>query len=391
MFPSSILRNALNRAPNAATNKVAKLSRPDLKGPLTGVFCVNKPQGILSTAIVDKVQHTCRSNLQHPYVRSVLSKSTTKRSSKGFVKIGHGGTLDPLARGVVVIGLGDGCKVLHSLTSSSKIYIAEGRLGFATSTLDSTGSLVATGPTDHITQDKLLEALGNFRGEIAQQPPLYSALMMDGKRLYDYARKGEALPRDIPTRKVMIYNLQLLSYDGKELPGYETTLATKYDFQTMMSEPQKTLYQKRISSDRMEPDSSSSTTATSQNDDDKRRSSRKKRLSDPSEQADFVPIPDQGGIYFHFQTHCSSGTYIRTLIEDIAKSLGTVGHMSDLLRIEQNGFALDGPATLEFKECRNLESINQAVRQGNAILKKQWLQEDFLVTEPSPSPSSSKS
>ncbi|KAF9970694.1 hypothetical protein BGZ73_006558 [Actinomortierella ambigua] len=380
MFASRILWNALNKASNAAASKVTKPMRPDLKGPLTGVFCVNKPQGILSTAIVDKVQHTCRSNLQHPYVRSVLSKSTSKRSSKGFVKIGHGGTLDPLARGVVVIGLGDGCKVLHSLTTSSKIYIAEGRLGFATSTLDSTGSLVATGPTDHITQDKLLKVLSNFRGEIEQQPPLYSALMMDGKRLYDYARGGESLPREIPTRKVMIHDLQLLSYDGKELPGYETTLATKHGFQTMMSEEQKVLHQRRVSYNLMEADSDLALSSSSiQNDGDKRRSPRKKHLKDPSEQADFVPIPDQGGIYFHFQTHCSSGTYIRTLIDDIAKSLGTVGHMSDLLRIEQNGFTIDGPATLEYRECRNLESINQAVRQGNAILKKQWLREDSLL------------
>ncbi|KAF9406890.1 hypothetical protein BGZ94_002912, partial [Podila epigama] len=183
--------------------------------PLTGLFAVYKPAGVTSTTIVDHLQHICRRQRSHPLVQGVLSLDGSKRAKKGLVKIGHGGTLDPLARGIV--GMGSGCKKLHKMSGSSKVYIAEGHLGFSTTTLDCTGSLVETADTDHVTRDLFLKTLDVFKGEIEQTPPLYSALSMDGKRLYDYARQNIPLPRDIPTRKVSIYALELLSFPGSSL------------------------------------------------------------------------------------------------------------------------------------------------------------------------------
>ncbi|KAF9996694.1 hypothetical protein BGZ79_009588 [Entomortierella chlamydospora] len=308
------------------------------------VFAVNKPTDLTSTTIIDLLQHVCKKNRAHPLVKRVLELDGSKRAKRGLVKIGHGGTLDPLARGVV--GMGAGCKMLHNMTvSSSKVYIAEARLGFSSTTLDSTGSLVAEGPTDHVTRATLMQTLNAFKGEIKQTPPLYSALNMDGKRLYDYAREGLALPREIPSRKVQIHELELLSFPDDSIPP--DPILEQYKF-------------------RGNSDTTITTTSPVQN---FKTGFQPKRLTnssvmDPSH----VPIPTvPRGLVFHIRVHCSSGTYIRTLIADIAAHLGTVGHMTDLLRVEQSGFKLGGLATLEMEECEDVDRVDQAIQAGNRI------------------------
>ncbi|KAF8939201.1 hypothetical protein BGZ47_008269 [Haplosporangium gracile] len=337
------------------------------------LFAVNKPSGITSTTILDHLQHVCKRNQSHPLVRGVLEVDGSKRAQKrGLVKIGHGGTLDPLARGIVVVGMGTGCKKLHNMSGSSKVYIAEARLGFSSTTLDSTGSLVDQQPTDHITKERLLDALQAFKGEISQTPPLYSALNMDGKRLYDYAREGIPLPREIPSRKVQIHGLDLLSYPDKStLPD---PCLQGFGFQL------DAVSVKAFVSD-------SSVVNNSGNDNDKstagpndvaegiqeeRKTFRPKKFADPTlTDPTHVPIPPptigDKNLYFHIRVHCSSGTYIRTLIADIATHLGTVGLMTDLLRVEQSGYRLGEPATLEMRECEDLEKVEEAIQAGNQI------------------------
>ncbi|KAG0334381.1 hypothetical protein BG000_008384 [Podila horticola] len=308
--------------------------------PLTGIFAVSKPTGITSTTILDHLQHVCKLNKTHPLVQGVLSLDGSKRAKRGLVKIGHGGTLDPLARGVVVVGMGSGCKKLHNMTGSSKVYIAEGRLGFSTTTLDCTGSLADTAPTDRITKDLLLKALDAFKGEIEQTPPLYSALSMDGKRLYDYAREGIPLPREIPTRKVSIFALDLLSYPNEAPDPTLKELGFKVN-------------------DHVDRASSSNYEFKS--------GFVPKSIGNPDLDPTHVPVPTQGGLLFHIRVHCSSGTYIRTLISDIAARLGTVGHMTDLLRVEQSGYKLGGEATLEMSDCEDIDKVNSAIQAGNFI------------------------
>ncbi|KAF9379527.1 hypothetical protein CPC16_010704 [Podila verticillata] len=324
-----------------------------LAAPLTGIFAVSKPSGITSTTILDHLQHVCRLNKTHPLVQGVLSLDGSKRAKRGLVKIGHGGTLDPLARGIVVVGMGTGCKKLHKMSGSSKVYIAEGRLGFSTTTLDCTGFLVDTAPTDHITKDLLLSVLDVFKGEIEQTPPLYSALNMDGKRLYDYAREGIPLPREIPTRKVSIFALDLCSYAnetpdptlkqlGFKVDGHDNTSGSTYEFKSGFVP---------------------------------------KSVGDPDLDPKHVPVPTQGGLLFHIRVHCSSGTYIRTLISDIATRLGTVGHMTDLLRVEQSGYKLGGEATLEMSDCEDLHKVNSAIQAGNRIWDKRYEKATFSASE----------
>ncbi|KAG0345357.1 hypothetical protein BG004_003772 [Podila humilis] len=219
------------------------------------------------------------------------------------------------------------------------IYIAEGRLGFSTTTLDSTGSLLNTSSTDNVTKHSLLKALEFFKGDIEQTPPLYSALSMDGKRLYDYAREGVPLPRDIPTRKVSIFALDLLSYPSDPFDA----CLQQFGF-SINGQPARTLETHNFSSGFVPK-------------------SLKYAGTDPSH----VPVPMQGGLRFHIRIHCSSGTYIRTLIADIATRLGTMGHMTDLLRVEQSGFKLGDEAVLEMSDCEDIDKINKALQAGARI------------------------
>ncbi|KAF8974932.1 hypothetical protein BGZ46_009581 [Entomortierella lignicola] len=347
MLGSKLLRVATVTSRVTAAQSILQ-TRWNSHLPLTGLFAVNKPAGLTSTTIIDHLQHVCQKNSANPLVKGVLKLDGSKRAKRGLVKIGHGGTLDPLARGIIVVGMGSGCKKLHNMSASSKVYIAEARLGFSSSTLDSTGSLVATGPTDHVTRASLIKALDEFKGEITQTPPLYSALSMDGKRLYDYAREGVDLPREIPSRKVQIHELGLLSFPDDTTvqdPSLE-----QYGFRgckdgVITAIPTPTLNLKSKFQSKRATNSS---------------------VMDPNH----VPVPAMPlGVIFHIRVHCSSGTYIRTLISDIATRLGTVGHMTDLLRVEQSGFKLGDEATLEMIDCEDLDRVDKAIQAGNRICK----------------------
>ena len=135
------------------------------------------------------------------------------------IRVGQGGTLDPLAEGVLIIGVGDGTKMLNGFLSGSKEYKATGRLGFSTDTLDSTGVSTSGGEEiiadiSHVTMQHFLDILPSFTGNISQMPPMYSALKHKGKRLYELARKGETVDRQ--PRNITIYKLEMLKFDAPD-------------------------------------------------------------------------------------------------------------------------------------------------------------------------------
>lgn len=155
---------------------------------INGVLIVDKPQGITSRDVVN----------------SLMKKFNIK-------KIGHTGTLDPLATGVLVVTLGRYTKLNDVLTSSYKEYIATMKLGIITDTLDITGKVyetqdVSVGCTD---VDRVLKS---FLGTYAQEVPAYSAVKVRGKKLYEYARANEAV--ELPKRDVEIKEIELLRFDG---------------------------------------------------------------------------------------------------------------------------------------------------------------------------------
>lgn len=126
------------------------------------------------------------------------------------IKVGHAGTLDPLASGILLVCIGRATKLVDSLQAEEKEYIAEVTLGATTPSYDLEHPIDQTYPTEHITREKVLEALASLTGERLQCPPVYSAKKIDGTRAYDLARAGE----EVEMRKALItiYEIELVEY-----------------------------------------------------------------------------------------------------------------------------------------------------------------------------------
>lgn len=154
---------------------------------INGFFIIDKPLNVGSTDCV-----------------RVLKKLLNQR------KVGHSGTLDFLATGVLVICAGKATKLIEYMQYSKKTYIAELQFGEETNTLDKEG-IVINSTEEKINQNDLENILEEFKGDIVQIPPMYSALKKDGVRLYDLARKGEVVERK--SRKVKIYDLELIEFN----------------------------------------------------------------------------------------------------------------------------------------------------------------------------------
>lgn len=140
-------------------------------------------------------------------IRGVL----TRRHGVKRFKVGHAGTLDPLATGVMLICTGRATKMIDQLQTGRKEYIATLQLGATTPSFDLETQIDATFPTDTLTAARISEALEQFRGQIMQVPPVFSAVKIDGKRAYKMARRGEN--PDIKAKPITISELELLAYD----------------------------------------------------------------------------------------------------------------------------------------------------------------------------------
>ena len=155
---------------------------------MDALVVVNKPKGLTSRDVVNELNHIF----------------ATK-------KIGHTGTLDPLATGVLVCLIGRYTKLVNLITSYDKEYIFEIKLGVKTDTGDSTGNIIAT-DTALVSVDKLKEVVSTFPKEYDQEVPIYSAVKINGKKLYEYARENKTIT--LPKRHVHIYSLELLEYNN---------------------------------------------------------------------------------------------------------------------------------------------------------------------------------
>ena len=128
-------------------------------------------------------------------------------------RVGHGGTLDPMATGVLPVFLGRATRAVAFSTDSEKEYVAGLQLGVITNTQDTTGETLETRPVS-VTREQLEDALAPFRGDILQVPPMYSAIKIGGKKLYELARKGKEVER--PPRPVTIHALEIVEQTGSE-------------------------------------------------------------------------------------------------------------------------------------------------------------------------------
>jgi len=132
------------------------------------------------------------------------------RSLTGIKKVGHAGSLDPFASGVLLITTGTATKKMNELLKFPKTYQGVIRLGLETDTLDPTGKIIKETPVPDVTEGDIREILKSFEGEIEQDIPAYSATKHKGQRLYKLARKGQEIPR--LTKKIIIYEINLLTF-----------------------------------------------------------------------------------------------------------------------------------------------------------------------------------
>jgi tRNA pseudouridine55 synthase len=137
------------------------------------------------------------------------------RSLLKVSRIGHGGTLDPAATGVLPIFIGRGTRLAEYVADWDKEYLAVMRLGATTDTQDATGAVLATSRTDHLTHGELEAAVSRFRGRIKQLPPMYSAVKVGGQPLYRAARAGKTVAREL--REVVVHELELLGVEGRDV------------------------------------------------------------------------------------------------------------------------------------------------------------------------------
>ena len=136
----------------------------------------------------------------------------------GTKHIGHTGTLDPIATGVLVLGVNDGCKIIELLTSDTKVYKAEVVVGIETDSLDVTGNIINSYNIENLDNDLIKEVVSSFKGKYLQEVPKYSAIHVNGKRLHDYARNNENV--ELPKREVEILDIVFLDDLKKEKDYY---------------------------------------------------------------------------------------------------------------------------------------------------------------------------
>ena len=206
-----------------------------------GIIPINKPSGWTSFDVVNKIKHMVKP-----------------------LKVGHLGTLDPMATGVLLVTIGKATKLFDLMQEKEKTYIAEFKFGMLTDTLDITGEVLETRRVGKITLEMLEKATQNLIGEIDQIPPKYSAKSINGKRAYELARNN--IEFEIPAKRVKIFNIDILKFNGET---------------------------------------------------------------------------------FELKISCGSGTYIRAIGRDIAKSLGTIATMSSLVRTSVGSISLEDSINIE--------------------------------------------
>ena len=158
----------------------------------SGLVVVDKPGGVTSHDVVARV-----------------------RRLAGTRKVGHAGTLDPMATGVLVLGLNRATRLLGHLMLTEKKYDATIRLGASTTTDDAEGDVVATAPTDHVSEELVVAGLSHFVGDIEQVPSSVSAIKVDGKRAYDLVRAGEEV--ELAPRQVHVASIELHEIRGSDV------------------------------------------------------------------------------------------------------------------------------------------------------------------------------
>lgn len=305
---------------------------------MNGIFAVEKPSGLSSSNVVLKLQSLfCNSDVfakdlaeakakTHEQLTSGtrwLASKIANRVNKTKIKIGHGGTLDPLALGVLIIGVGTGTKKLqYFLEQCTKTYESRALLGQSTTTGDSEGEVVTCNESSHVTIDDLRKTAFKFIGKSKQTPPVYSALKVDGKPLYEYAREGIPVPKPIKPRDVTVtqFDIHDLCESKKYLPLKQLAMVKEVFNNPTLNDHEIFFSEEFIANpDFTEEEKSTKVDA---------------KILDPS-----TPTPETLPCV-HLTASVGSGTYIRSLISDLGRASGTSAHMVELIRTKQSDWEL---------------------------------------------------
>ena len=288
------------------------------------------------------------------------------------MKIGHGGTLDPMATGVLVLGIGSGTKLLGNFLDCTKSYEATVLFGAATDSYDTDGKVLRRAPSAQLTPSKVTEALSDFRGKIMQRPPLYSAIKMNGKRLCDYAREGKEIPREIAIRPVVVEELELMKWlppgsHSFSLPQGDADAEVKNVAENLLhlselsTSPAEAVQETaRFRSEAATSHKRKRSIDRAENHSDKHRRSSvlqdatARQGQDKSEGGQSAVEVDQPAAKLRMTV--SSGFYVRSLVHDLGEAVGSLACMCALTRTRQAGFEL-GKNVLEYEEFQKSEDI----------------------------------
>ncbi|KAJ4417409.1 pseudouridine synthase pus4 [Gnomoniopsis sp. IMI 355080] len=334
------------------------------------------------------------------------------------VKMGHGGTLDPMATGVLILGVGRGTKALQQFLACTKTYETVVVFGATSDSYDRCGHLLKKRPYDHITHDKVEAALDSFRGTYQQMPPLFSALKMEGKPLYEYAREGKPIPREIQTREVTVTDLEIVEWyepgshehhwptseataaekqyaeqlwrverqqqSGKKLTAEEEAadseaLEAHNDLKRKFEERQDELVQERQSKKQKQQRHKEQQQAQEQQDQAKPNGEGSKAeptspvmsgalgdLPPKGKGSDLVPPvapgtpppwKDKGPPAVRIRLTSTSGFYVRSFAHDLGEKLESAGLMTELIRRRQGDFVLGTENCLEYDDLAKGEAV----------------------------------
>lgn len=360
------------------------------------VAAVDKPQGVTSADVIRKLKEhfnpsalfkSCLDLERANRAREPKKERRKRRIKQIELKMGHGGTLDPLASGVLIIGVLRGTKDLPNfLGNCTKTYEATVLFGAETDTHDCLGKIVRKRGYDHVTRDKVEQALDKFRGKFLQNPPLFSALKYKGKKLYEYAREGKVPPVQPEPRPVDVSKLEIIEwYDPgeheykwpEEAPREEREVAEKIlgeedSLPVAASEGQdpEALSAKRKSpppvegsaddtlAEQPEP-SAKKQKVTAEGDASQTEppsisdAPQAAETSTPPKEPDPAPQPPA----VKLRMTVSSGFYVRSLAHDLGRAVDSCGIMTSLVRTQQAEYTLDPEKVLEYRDLDAGEEV----------------------------------